>query len=133
MKVLVIISPQCERAIAVAVSLGEPVALAIAADDKVFAGQALPEGVEAEPCASDCTRACSKKGRSQPPLTESPAVPEVTGNAVVEWSLAEVSLVAGELPAPQLQVSAQSQRRHRPRLFIGAEALVERLRRDGLD
>ena len=28
MKVLVIISPQCERAIAVAVSLGEPVALA---------------------------------------------------------------------------------------------------------
>jgi electron transfer flavoprotein alpha/beta subunit len=218
MKVLVIISPQCERAIAVAASLGEPVALAIAADDKVFAGQALPEGVERfriwdealspsklhpvdresgmavviaqaarrlgtpvvvltesqtgllgaalaeqlnlahvsevvsaklQPTADDESLLHVRRrglrgiqvlcGSPQavlsvlPPLTESPAVPEVTGNAVVEWSLAEVSLVAGELPAPQLQVSAQSVRRHRPRLFIGAEALVERLRRDGLD
>lgn len=56
-----------------------------------------------------------------------------SGQPVQLLSLDEISLCSGDLPPPQLQPGTKVSRRHRPRLYIGAEALVERLRRDGLE
>jgi electron transfer flavoprotein alpha/beta subunit len=67
------------------------------------------------------------------PSVESPASTSSETTPVVPWSLSEISLSAADLPPPQVRVVGKSDRRHRPRLFIGAEALVERLRRDGLE
>lgn len=63
--------------------------------------------------------------------TQVSASPSVT--PVQVWSLDELSMCSGDLLAPQLVAEEATVRRHRPRLYIGAEALVERLRRDGLE
>lgn len=46
MNVLMIVSPQCQRAWQIASSLGEPIALAIAKDDSVFSSLNMPASVQ---------------------------------------------------------------------------------------
>lgn len=220
MKVLAFVSPQCGRGLEIAATLGEPVALAVAPDDSVFAGLSLAASVECirvwdealDPkpfhamdvearMAAVVAQAARRLGTAVVVLTESltgflgAAVAEqlnlahvsevISAKSVVGiedelllqvrrrglrsvqvlcgaaqavlsvlpplssgpdaspavtdppkptlWSLQDVSLSAADLPTPQLQIMGKSVRRHRPRLFLGAEALVERLRRDGLE
>ena len=220
MKVLAFISPQCGRALGIAALLGEPVALAVAVDDSVFAGLPLDRSIERiriwdealDPSslhamdvearqAAVVAQAARRLGTAVVVLTDS--VTGFLGAAVAEqlnlahvsgvvsakrvaggddepllqvrrrglrsvqvlcgaaqavlsvlpplssetsqpsdgidlakptvWSLQDVSLSAADLPMPQLQILSKSVRRHRPRLFVGADALVDRLRRDGLE
>ncbi len=63
----------------------------------------------------------------------SSVAPSEPGSPSEVWSLEDISLCSGDLSPPQLEAGAKMARRHRPRLYIGAEALVERLRRDGLE
>ncbi len=220
MKVLAFISPQCGRGLGIAALLGEPVALAVAADDSVFEGLPMDPSVERiriwdealDPSslhamdiearqAAVVAQAARRLGTAVVVLTDS--VTGFLGAAVAEqlnlahvsevvsakrvaggddeqllqvrrrglrsvqvlcgaaqavlsvlpplpsetsqppdgtewpkptvWSLQDVSLSAADLPMPQLRILSKSVRRHRPRLFVGADALVDRLRRDGLE
>jgi len=220
MKILAVLAPQSGRALEVALSLGELVVLAVAADEAVFAGLPLASAVEKyrvwdesldssklhpvdfeARLAAVVAQAARRLGTSVVVLTDSQAgslgaalaeqlnlahVSEVLSAKligtsedeallhvrrrglrgvqvlcgspqavlsvlppmlsleaemsttdetvpVVQWSLSDISLSAADLPPPQVRVVGKSERRHRPRLFIGAEALVERLRRDGLE
>lgn len=220
MRVLAFVSPQCGRALDIAALLGEPVALAVAADDSVFASLSLDPAIERirvwdealDPSslhamdvearqAAVVAQAARRLGTAVVVLTDS--VTGFLGAAVAEqlnlahvsevvsakrvaggddeqllqvrrrglrsvqvlcgaaqavlsvlpplpsetsqppdgtewpkptvWSLQDVSLSAADLPMPQLRILSKSVRRHRPRLFVGADALVDRLRRDGLE
>ncbi len=219
MKVLVVVSAQCSRALAVAKSLGEVVLFAVAPSDEVFAeasalaeckkirvwdecldpsklhrfdlesrlasvvaqaarrlgtpvvvltdsvagflgaavaeqlnlahlSEVLSAQIEASPDDESQLHVRRRglrgvqllSGGAQavlsvlPPLRrDTPGSSLPSGDPVEVWSLDELSLCSGDLLAPQLVAEEAVARRHRPRLYIGAEALVERLRRDGLE
>ncbi|HMU41374.1 MAG TPA: hypothetical protein PKE31_20360 [Pseudomonadota bacterium] len=217
MKVLVLVSPLCGRAVKLAASLGDVYALALAETDAVFSGVPLPDSArrvrvwdkmfqddalhpfdgEARAAVvvaqvarhvgastvlltestagylgaavaeqlnlalvsdvisaqlegrSDPELVVSRRGLRHvqtlrggvqavlsvlPPLTESTQTIEVENGAPsTVLSLEDLSLSAADLPAPTLRTQNAPQRHHQPRLFLGAELLVERLRRDGLE